>query len=127
MNKNINMKIFNARIIMEGLKLIEQIENILAKDYFDEDRKRDRDNLMYVFNLCGKLVKEKQKSTYCPVSRRKPEQISGLRKRQKIQREENVIKREQMKQKHISRYANCDTSKLPHKIRQKLRLWGVIV
>ena len=64
MNKNINMKIFNARIIMEGLKLIEQIENILAKDYFDEDRKRDRDNLMYVFNLCGKLVKEKQKKVH---------------------------------------------------------------
>ena len=126
MNKNINMKIINARIIMEGLKLIEQIDNILAKDYFHEDYIRKRDNLMYIVGVRGNLVKEK-KSTYCPVSRRKPEQISGLRKRQKIQREENVIKREQMKQKHISRYANCDTSKLPHKIRQKLRLWGVIV
>ena len=67
-------KIINARIIMEGLKLIEQIDNILAKDYFHEDYIRKRDNLMYVFNLCGKLVKEKQKkSTYCPVSRIKTE------------------------------------------------------
>ena len=46
MNKIIDMKIINARIIMEGLKLIEQIDNILAKDSFHEDYNRKRDTLL---------------------------------------------------------------------------------
>ena len=107
-NYKSQMKMVNTQML-QGLRLIEDIIRIrdeqLAKDSFHYDYNRKRDNLMYIVGVRGNLVKEKERSTYCPLKNRTPEEIAGLRKRQQKQVKENTIKREDLKKKWIKLYA----------------------